>query len=537
MNKNMHRFRGGRLFASPFLAFALFLVLLPLLFLLSNGIESARADSSDHRSVHLPILLKDQSGGSTLPGMSTPTPGITLTPIPPPSATATLVPTPTNTPLPTPTSTTAPGCPAGMVSCWRFDEASGSDFLDSAGPNAASCSGAQCPERVSGISSRAVSFDGIDDTLVVPHHPSLAWGNWQSFSVEAWVKVNGSCAGNKVLIGKPKDPDGWASWWLGCSGVSNTAAFYVRDSDQVSVYITGSRVINDGKWHHLVGVRERDTHTLKLYVDGKLDKVMSEAFTGNFANLQPLTIGSYSGRYYSQAVVDEAAVYTSALSPQLIQTHYYLARPYCQVCSTAVRVMPLGDSITVGSGPPSPYNGYRRPLFHALSPNYSVDFKGGEVDGIEDFDRDHEGHGGWHAAGHPTRSILDYVYSWVAANPADVILLHIGTNDINDGGQSAQEVAQILDEIDRYSKNITVILALIINRQTYSAVTTQYNNDLLTMANQRIASGDKIIVVNMETALAYPDDMIDLLHPNTSGYAKMAEAWRQALGSFLPDCP
>ena len=49
------------------------------------------------------------------------------------------------------------------------------------------------------------------------------------------------------------------------------------------------------------------------------------------------------------------------------------------------------------------------------------------------------------------------------------------------------------------------------------------------MALNRIAGGDDIIIVNMESALNYSTDMYDELHPNDSGYAKMSEVWYNAL--------
>jgi lysophospholipase L1-like esterase len=201
-----------------------------------------------------------------------------------------------------------------------------------------------------------------------------------------------------------------------------------------------------------------------------------------------------------------------------------------------VRIMPLGDSVTRGWYGSPGANGYRKPLYlNLINHGYNVDFVGGQNDG--DFaDRNHEGHDCWHAAsapGHYGGGLLPHIYDWLVANPADIVLLHIGTNDITDGDQDANEVAGILDEIDRYSTDITVVLALIINRQNYSQITTQYNNSLNQMATNRIANGDDIIIVNMENALNYSTDMADNLHPNDSGYAKMANVWFAALDNLL----
>jgi lysophospholipase L1-like esterase len=200
----------------------------------------------------------------------------------------------------------------------------------------------------------------------------------------------------------------------------------------------------------------------------------------------------------------------------------------------SVRIMPLGDSITAGVGSAN-YNGYRKPLYvNLINDGYNIDFVGSQTNG--DFaDRDHEGHEGWHAEGGIDGGILPNVYNWLTANPADIVLLHIGTNDITTGGQDPNEVIGILDEIDRFSENTKVILALIINRQTYSPETTQFNNEVNDMASSRIAAGDDIVIVDMENALNYSTDMSDNLHPNESGYAKMANVWYEAITGCLKD--
>jgi hypothetical protein len=55
------------------------------------------------------------------------------------------------------------------------------------------------------------------------------------------------------------------------------------------------------------------------------------------------------------------------------------------------------------------------------------------------------------------------------------------------------------------------------------------------MAQDRIAKGDKIILVDQEHALIYPDDLADSLHPNDAGYAKMAQVWGDALEPLLDE--
>lgn len=208
------------------------------------------------------------------------------------------------------------------------------------------------------------------------------------------------------------------------------------------------------------------------------------------------------------------------------------------VANGPVRIMPLGDSITYGTGSTN-NNGYRKPLYLTLTAtDCNFDFVGSIPQIDADFpDPNHEGHSGWHADGCPLPyppfgDVLDHVYGWLTVNPADIVLLHIGTNDITYGGQSADEVNDILNEIDRYSPDVKVTLALIIDRKTHNEATTQFNIDVNNMAQSRIAAGDDIVVVDMEHELN-ATDMDDELHPNNNGYDKMADVWFDALDNVI----
>jgi hypothetical protein len=217
------------------------------------------------------------------------------------------------------------------------------------------------------------------------------------------------------------------------------------------------------------------------------------------------------------------------------------------------KIMPLGDSITRGSSSGEPdldkQVSYRKALNDQLvAAGYDVDFVGSQDSGYAVFaDSQHEGHGGFTAG-----QIRDGVYDWLDTNPADIILLHIGTNDIGlqNPDDIVSDVSQLLDRIDDYEfdkgVDITVILALIINRSPIDPDTTDFNDELYDMAQDRIISGDRIEIVDMEVGadINYdlytdipPGDMYDEFHPYNYGigYEKMADEWFSALLSILPE--
>lgn len=237
------------------------------------------------------------------------------------------------------------------------------------------------------------------------------------------------------------------------------------------------------------------------------------------------------------------------------------------------RIMPLGDSITAGvtvgrgcSGESSDTNcpidgqrvGYRKKLYDDLvSAGYYVQLVGSERHGsdagLAPPNDQHEGHGGFTDA-----AIRDGVLSWLNATPPDVVLLHIGTNGIDDtNGTSAVDTAgprdSILDRIyNRWvpaNRPVTVLLAKIVGSTTPQTDNNiiAFNTDLTNNVNMHWSnqvSAGRLLLVDMYAALtnrttAAGGDYADALHPNPNGYAKMADAWRTALiaSGVLQRCP
>ena len=201
--------------------------------------------------------------------------------------------------------------------------------------------------------------------------------------------------------------------------------------------------------------------------------------------------------------------------------------------SGTIKIMPLGDSITEGI-PGS--IGYREKLYGDLiNSGFDVDFVGSLSSG-SGFDTDHEGHSGQTASWLNPRlnGPTDYLLN---ANPPDVILYHIGTNSL--GGSMVVSYALAANEtlriIYEYDPDITVILAkIILTNGTDQNVRTQAYNVLLEGHAQFWSDlGYSIVVVDMENALDYPEDLADPWHPTAAGYEKMAGVWYDALDDLL----
>jgi VCBS repeat-containing protein len=241
----------------------------------------------------------------------------------------------------------------------------------------------------------------------------------------------------------------------------------------------------------------------------------------------------------------------------------------------AVRIMPLGDSITQGinfSGSCGTSDGdcpsfgtrigYRKKLWTDLEtpPNYAVDFVGslanGSAAGLTPPDDKHEGHPGLCAANtaNPICStygnLIDNIQNWLSLNPPDIILLHIGTNDINN--TTWPNIQASLDKIDNWESThypLTVFLARIIPTQDVNNDVNTLNNSVEGNLPGWLAThpNSRVIMVDQQSQLrsvgnaniADPSLMASNVHPNQTGYDKMADKWKADMQSsgVLPSCP
>jgi lysophospholipase L1-like esterase len=193
--------------------------------------------------------------------------------------------------------------------------------------------------------------------------------------------------------------------------------------------------------------------------------------------------------------------------------------------------MPLGDSITYGEIDPG-YGGYRHLLGQLLTADgYSFEFVGSQQSGIGITpDPNNEGHPGW-----TIPQIKDGIdtMGWLETYQPDLILLHIGTNDIykGDPASAPDHLSALLADILRRLPRVRIIVAQIINyRSGPDGLHTTFNS---TIPGIVAFEGPRVTMVNMQDILS-PGDYADDLHPNNSGYDKMARAWEAAIRAGIP---
>jgi acyl-CoA thioesterase I len=189
-------------------------------------------------------------------------------------------------------------------------------------------------------------------------------------------------------------------------------------------------------------------------------------------------------------------------------------------------ILPLGDSITEGVPGDRGYRGF---LAEELAQrSLRARFTGTRKSPVG-------AHEGW--SGITADELLARVDPALTGTAPEIVLLHIGTNDIGLGqpGEAVvPEVTALLVRIGQRAPRARVLLAQIIPMsragKRYEEEVRKFNQSLPRIARERQASGQRVEIVNLHDALDPASDFHDALHPNSGGYRKLARAWAAALG-------
>ncbi len=154
----------------------------------------------------------------------------------------------------------------------------------------------------------ATRLNGTSQSTSTPDSASLGVGD--VFTLEAWVKRHDSGTGTQTIAQNGTNGFHW-------SFVNNRMGLYKDNSGKV---VETTTTQTDQLWHHYVATK--NGATVALYVDG-VD------VTGTVTNLtiaNPVATmhwGAKGGTWeYLNATIDEAAIYSSALSAATVQAHY-----------------------------------------------------------------------------------------------------------------------------------------------------------------------------------------------------------------------
>ncbi|GAA0427521.1 hypothetical protein GCM10010357_56460 [Streptomyces luteireticuli] len=148
-------------------------------------------------------------------------------------------------------------------------------------------------------------------------------------------------------------------------------------------------------------------------------------------------------------------------------------------------------------------------------------------------DPDHEGHWGWKIGG-----LAANVDKWLPAAKPNVVLLHIGTNDMHDNYRvdtAPARLGDLVDQITSAAPQMTVLVSSLVPSKDPG---TQKRIEMFNAAVPRLVAerqnrGFHIGFVDMGKVTTR--DLADDLHPNDGGYVKMADAFYDGLARAVGD--
>ena len=223
-----------------------------------------------------------------------------------------------------------------------------------------------------------------------------------------------------------------------------------------------------------------------------------------------------------------------------------------------IRILTLGDSITQGGRKAREEFTYRLPLQKMLADgHYDVEFIGSMDKGLDadatwpdvngkPFQMHHEGHYGW-----KTAAVRDHLGEWMKTypHPADVVLIHLGTNDQSAADKGSDEAEKkrlfeqaitspLTDIVKMLREKNPRVVVLLGHLNFNDGAVLQIRPLVEQLAKDLSTEQSPVITVHhykgwRENPADVDTDTFDWAHPNPKGQAKMAKAWYDAMKPYL----
>ena len=209
---------------------------------------------------------------------------------------------------------------SGLVGWWKLDETKGNKAEDASGHQLAGNVVGKAnwaPEQ--GRIGGAMEFDGTNTFINCGRAPEFDFRD--GMTVSAWIKVREFNKTWQAIVTK-----GDTAWRLQREQDSGMVTFSfntgaeAESADQNLVSLVSKQKVDDGQWHHLVGVV--DGRRAALYVDGELSASADAKPIAQ--NSAPVMIGCNSTAYERRfnGWIDDVRLYGYGLSEAEVQALY-----------------------------------------------------------------------------------------------------------------------------------------------------------------------------------------------------------------------
>jgi hypothetical protein len=171
------------------------------------------------------------------------------------------------------------------------------------------------------LSDGHMNFDGSNDYVNCGTDSSLNVGTGD-FTFEAWARCDDNEGGSYPgIIGRHTNNSNYMH--LHYNTANNfDGGFFVRETGETDAESLSTNNLNDGEWHHLVGVKSAST--CRIYVDGSKEGEDTNGSASPSFTTETFRLSSF---YASMSgSIDIARVYNKALSDEEVSQNFNAQR-------------------------------------------------------------------------------------------------------------------------------------------------------------------------------------------------------------------
>ena len=201
----------------------------------------------------------------------------------------------------------------GLVGWWKFDETNGTVAYDSSG-NGNDGNLTNGPTWTTGKIGGALSFDGVDDYLVITHELNLSVA---SHSISLWLKI--ASRGTRPVIIKDKHQGENYSIWT----YNNLVQSQFYHNSGLSQVRSNDKLLDE--FYNIVATYNGSN--FKIFSNGTLENQIVATSLPTI-DVEPLHIGFDGGYGYAKfhGIIDDVRIYDRALSAAEVQALYNMGQ-------------------------------------------------------------------------------------------------------------------------------------------------------------------------------------------------------------------
>lgn len=249
-----------------------------------------------------------------------------------------------------------------------------------------------------------------------------------------------------------------------------------------------------------------------------------------------LSIHSNEPGVFSRTIISRANQYSLAYNGiSANDLGDFSANPIGTLIAKQIRIMPLGDSITEGQNRQATYRYW---LYEWLRNYFNFEYVGSKFGVFRgqplytNFDQVHEGHSGWR-----TDQILQRISGWAIQSKPDIVLIHLGTNDMIQK-RSVQDAIRnlelIIDSLRDQNPLVKIVIAKIIpNNRPSMPELLRLNQRIPEVVSRKNTPTSPVLLADQFSGYNSDKDNFDGTHPGTSGSIKMASIWVNKIYDLL----